>query len=92
MRVLIDADACLFALQLAPSGRTVEGDATVSRTYSALTLTQLQRLYRNHTGYTLGTTDYNAAIQTCKGLAIRLLTTESKGGYIVHEDEEGDAS
>jgi hypothetical protein len=89
MRVLIDADACLFALQLAPSGRTVEGAASINRTYSALTLAQLQQLYLNHTGFTLATTDYNAAVQTCKTLAIRLLTTEQKGGYRVHEDDEG---
>ncbi len=81
MRVLIDTAACLFALQLAPSGRTVEGDATVSRTYSALSLEQLRRLYVNTTGFALAATDYNSTLQACKFLAIRLLTTDTKGGY-----------
>jgi hypothetical protein len=92
MRILIDKAACVFMFQLTGKNPTViEGDASVSRTYSALTLAQLQRLYRNHTGFTLATTDYNAAVQTCKALAIRLLTTESKGDYRVHEETEGSA-
>lgn len=91
MKVLIDTASCVFSFQLSPGAKVVEGDATLNRTYSALTLEQLRRLYRNHTGYTLETTDYNAAVQTCKTLAVRLITSEQRRGYHVHKDEEGDA-
>lgn len=81
MRIVIDTAHATFELVLNPSKRAdyVEGDATVSRTYSALTLAQLQRLYVNTTGFELAATDYNAALQACKYLAIRLVT--AKGGY-----------
>lgn len=89
MRITIDIAEAKFALVLNPSkpDRYVEGDATVSRTYSALTLAQLQQLYTNTTGFALTCADYNAALQTCKHLAIRILTTE--GGTAYDLEKEG---
>jgi|PlaIllAssembly_1097288.scaffolds.fasta_scaffold103133_2 hypothetical protein len=84
MRIIIDVTAAQFLLILNPQHpphHYVEGDATVSRTYSALTRGQLQRLYRNTTGYELASTNYNSAIQACKTLAIRLLSTTDPGGF-----------
>lgn len=92
MRVVIDVTEGKFLLVLNPSKphHYIEGDATVSRTYSALTLGQLRRLYENTTGVSLEATDYNAALQACKYLAIRLLDT-TKGGYAydLEKDEGG---
>ena len=89
MRIVIDVTAAKFELVLNPSKRNhyVEGDATVSRTYSALTLAQLRQLYLNTTGFALACQDYNAALQTCKHLAIRILTTE--GGIAYDLEKEG---
>ena len=80
MRIVIDVTAAKFELVLNPSKRhhVVEGDATVSRTYSALTLGQLRRLYTNTTGFSLDSADYNSALQACKFLALRLLTTDKE--------------
>lgn len=97
MRIVIDVTDTRFGLVLNPSNRHnyVEGDATVSRTYSALTLGQLQRLYLNTTGVALTTSDYNAALQSCKYLALRLLSAnDTKGGFpngYDLEKEDGEA-
>jgi hypothetical protein len=88
MHIMIDVAEAKFAFVLNSNkpAKCVEGDATVSRTYSALTLPQLQRLYRNTTGFDLACQDYSAALQTCKHLAIRLLT--AKGGYAYDLEKE----
>jgi len=79
MRIVIDTADCRFALHLNPrTPGTIEGDACVSRTYSALTIEQLRRLYYNTTGYTVECDDYNATLQACKYLAIRLLTATNE--------------
>jgi hypothetical protein len=91
MRIRINITDAKFELVLNPSAQSkcIEGDAEVSRTYSALTLEQLQRLYANTTGFSLEATDYNTAIQTCKFIAIRLLT--AKGGYAYDLEKQEDA-
>ena len=92
MRITIDVTTAQFLLVLNPQRpphHYIEGDATVSRTYSALTLGQLQRLYHNTTGHTLEVRDYSAALQACKFLAIRLLTTDTGGfhnGYSLEKE------
>ena len=89
MQIVIDKDACTFLLKLGARNRhCVEGDATISRTYSALTLPQLQRLYLNTTGYTLEVQDYNAALQACKALALRLLSATTEGRTDAKNEEE----
>jgi hypothetical protein len=74
MLITIDKDSCVFLLHLNPCSNCIEGDATVNRTYSALALEQLQRLYHNTTGYTIECTDYNATLQACKTLGLKFLT------------------
>ena len=90
MKIVIDVTAAKFELVLNPSKRNhyIEGDATVSRIYSALTIGQLRRLYTNTTGYQLDGADYNSALQACKFLAIRLLT-DDKGGSAYDLEKEG---
>lgn len=90
MKIVIDVTEAKFLLILNPQmppHHYVQGDATVSRTYSALTLGQLQRLYDNTTGYELTATNYSSALQACKFLAIRLLT-EYEGGYSYDLEKE----
>ena len=93
MRIVIDVTKAEFALVLSPSKREshhyVEGDATVNRTYSALTLGQLRRLYLNTTGYALDCPDYNACLQACKMLAVRLLTATTERNQDGHEEKAG---
>lgn len=91
MRIVIDVTEAKFLLVINPSKphHYVEGDATVSRTYTALTLGQMQRLYQNTTGYELAAADYNAALQACKYLAVRLLTTERSYAYDLEKEDEG---
>jgi hypothetical protein len=88
VKVIIDVTKAEFAFVLSPSKphHYVAGDATVSRTYSALTLGQLRRLYSNTTGYQLDCADYNAALQACKYLALRLLTEEKGGTYDLEKE------
>jgi hypothetical protein len=84
VKIIIDVAAAQFALVLNPN--YIKGDATVSRTYSVLSLTQLQALYRNTTGFVLYCTDYNACLQTCKNLAIRLLTAKGECTYDLEKE------
>ena len=90
MKIVIDVTKAEFSFVLNCTAKHhyVIGDATVSRTYSALTLGQLQRLYANTTGYQLDDVDYNSALQACKYLALRLLN-EDKGGYAYDLEKEG---
>jgi len=89
MRIVIDVTEARFLHIVNPSksGQYIEGDATVSRTYSALTLGQLQRLYANTTGFALTASDYNAALQACKFLAIKLLTIERSYAYDLEKED-----
>ena len=93
MRVVIDVTEARFLHIIAPSkpDQCLEGDATVSRTYSALTLRQLQRLYENTTGFALTTSDYNATLQACKFLAIKLLTLERSYVYALEKEDGQEA-
>jgi hypothetical protein len=80
MIITIDKSTCTFLLHLNPhkTSAVVEGDASLQRTYSALTLEELQRLYQNTTGYTIECPDYNATLQACKTLALRFLTATTE--------------
>jgi len=79
MQVIIDKDTCTFLLRLRPNTTSlIQGDATVNRTYSALTLAQLQALYQNSTGYAIECPDYNATLQACKSIALRLLSAAAE--------------
>lgn len=92
MRIVIDVTEARFCFLLNSERKPhhyVEGDATVSRTYSALTLGQLQRLYHNTTGLELCASDYSAALQACKYLAIRLVDKE-QGGFTYDLEKEVD--
>jgi hypothetical protein len=73
MRLAIDKTDLRFELHLRKAGH-LDGDVTVGRTYSALTLEQLRVLYYNTTGHNIECLDYNATLQACKHLAERLLT------------------
>jgi hypothetical protein len=90
VKIVIDVTEAKFLLVLNPQRppeHYIEGDATVSRTYSALTLAQLQRLYSNTTGHALSTSDYSAALQTCKHLAVRLVTMTGGSAYDLEKED-----
>lgn len=50
----------------------VIGAASESRTYSKFSELELKLLYRNTTGYQHEGTDYNALLQSCKALGLKL--------------------
>jgi hypothetical protein len=89
MHIAIDTVDCRFALHLNPHKHgLLECDASVSRTYSVLTLEQLRRLYLNTTGRVIECQDYNATLQACKYLANLLLTAIHEGRQDVSTEEE----
>jgi hypothetical protein len=91
MKIVIDVTAAQFLLVLNSQHHAhhyAEGDASVSRTYSALTLEQLRRLYHNTTGRAINCPDYNATLQACKYLANLLLTAIHEGRQDVSTEEE----
>jgi hypothetical protein len=81
MQIAIDTVDCTFVVHLnRRKSSTLVGDASVNRTYSALTLNQLRLLYCNTTGYAIECLDYNATLQACKHLATLLLTSIDERG------------
>jgi len=65
-KIYLDRVALVFTVR--PGPNTLRGSVHTNRTYAALTLEQLCRLYWNTTGLELRPHDYNSAIQACRSL------------------------
>jgi hypothetical protein len=88
MRLAVDVVSLCFVLHTRGTKHLLDVSADQLRTYAALNIKQLQQLYLNMTGQSLATTDYNATLQACRGLARRILDTETERSYLVHDDED----
>jgi hypothetical protein len=70
------------ALDEAAPEAIVIGEATSSRTYSEFTDMELKLLYRNTTGFQYGGFDYNALLQSCKALGLKLEPLPTPPGLV----------
>src|SRR5574343_1217629 len=59
-------------MEQVPSEAFVIGPADESRTYSKFSELELKLLYRNTTGFAHEGTNYNALLQSCKALGLKL--------------------